>query len=92
MSLIVPEKGVRSSWLSRFFTISAIPKQPNAILINPMPSIKNGRFMVKRICPLFTSVPISPSKTPIRVIAKPLSMLPVVTKLTQKNPNNISAQ
>ena len=72
--------------------ISAMPKQPSAMLTRPTPSAKKGRSSVKRIVPLFTSVPICPSSTPTMHIAKPLSRLPVVTKLTHTKPTSISAQ
>jgi len=42
--------------------------------------------------PLLTSVPIWPKSTPIRHIARPLSRLPVVTKLTHRKPSSISEQ
>lgn len=48
--------------------------------------------MVKRAVPLLTSVPIWPSSTPIRHMARPLSRLPVVTKLTHTKPTIIMAQ
>ena len=92
MRWIVPLNGVRSSWLSRFFVISAMPKQPSATLTRPIPSARKAEFMVKRCMPLLTSVPICPSSTPIKHIAMPLSRLPVVTKLTHTNPTSIRAQ
>ena len=42
--------------------------------------------------PLLTSVPTRPSSTPIMHMAKPFNRLPVVTKLTHRKPNIISAQ
>jgi len=90
--LILPLKGVRSSLLSRFFVISAMPKQPSAMLTRPTPSARNGKPIVKRSMPLLTSVPICPSSTPIRHMAMPLSRLPVVTKLTHTKPTIIKAQ
>ena len=92
MSLILPLKGVRSSRLSRFFVISAMPKHPRAMLTRPTPSARKGIFMVKRCVPLLTSVPICPSSTPIKHMAMPLSRLPVVTKLTHTNPTSMRAQ
>ncbi|CZZ88888.1 Uncharacterised protein [Bordetella ansorpii] len=42
ISLILPLKGVSVLRLSRFFTISAMPKQPSAMLIRPTPSCRNA--------------------------------------------------
>ena len=92
MSLILPLKGERSSRESRFLAISAIPKQPSAMLTMPTPSARNGASQVKRARPLFTSVPMEPSSTPTMHMARPLSRLPVVTKLTHTKPTSISAQ
>src|SRR5438128_2371660 len=78
--LILPLKGERSSPESMFLVISAMPKQPSAMLTMPMPSARKGRSMVKRCWPEFTSVPIWPRSTPIRHMARPFSRLPVVTK------------
>ena len=90
--LILPLNGVWVLFASRFLTISAMPKQPSATLTRPTPSARNGTPSVKRSTPLFTSVPMEPSSTPIRLMARPLSRLPVVTKLTQTKPSSISAQ
>ena len=89
---ILPLNGVRSSCSSRFFVISAMPKQPSAPLTRPTPSVSEAMSKVKRGTPLLMSVPICPSSTPTRHIASPFSRLPGVTKLTQKKPASISAQ
>ena len=92
ISLIVPLKGDRSAPSSRFLVISAMPKQPRAMPTMLTPSARKGMSIVKRCMPEFTSVPICPSSTPIRHIARPLSRLPVVTKLTQTKPSTMRAQ
>ena len=90
ISLMLPVNGVCSLPLSKLLTISARPKNPIAMGIIPVPSAKNGKPMVYRIMPEFTSVPTMPSNTPIQTIPSPPSKLPVVIKLTQTNPNSIN--
>jgi len=43
---ILPLKGVRSFLASRFLEISAMPKQPSAMLTNPTPSARKGMSKV----------------------------------------------
>ena len=44
MRWILPLNGVRSSRLSRFFVISAMPKHPSATLTRPTPSDRKGKI------------------------------------------------
>ena len=46
ISLIVPLKGERCSWASRFLVISAMPKHPSARLTRLTPSARLGRSKV----------------------------------------------
>ena len=45
-SLILPLKGVSVLRASRFLTISAMPKQPSAMLIRPTPSCRKAMSVV----------------------------------------------
>src|ERR1035437_2827120 len=92
ISLTFPLKGVRVLSLSRFRTISANPKQPNATLTIPIPSYRNVSPNVNRIVPVLISVPIQPIRIPIITIPSPFILLPETTMLIDMNPKIISLQ
>ncbi len=70
--------------------ISAMPNTPIASGTKPMPSNRSLISKVKRVLPVLTSVPTSPSSMPRNTMPKAFSTDPRASTMANTRPSSIS--
>ena len=70
--------------------ISAMPNTPIASGTKPMPSNRSLMSKVKRVLPVLTSVPTSPSSMPRKTMPNALSTEPRASTMANTRPSAIS--